>query len=551
MLQKLSIQNYILIKELVIEPHKGMNVVTGETGAGKSILLGAIGLLKGQRADVKTLLDESQKCVIEGLFSLQANELQPLFEEHQLDYENPCTVRREISPSGKSRAFVNDTPVNLDQLADIVGELLDIHSQHETILLKKRNYQLQVLDDYAQNTSLRTDYQAKFKACKEAEKRVEELTAFSKSNNQELDYLLFVHKELEEAQLEPGEQDKLEEEQSLLTNSSDIKEKLAQANLLLDGEGLSLLSGLQSLSSLFDHLADFSQEYHTIKEKLASIRFELRDINRQIESMAERTEMDPARLQMVQEKLDIIYKLERKHGVNTIEDLLSVQENFAERLLKMENVDSDLAEAKLHWQEAERQRQQTGKQLSDSRKAVVLELEKAVVEKLVLLGMPNASFQIQIQEQTPQADGLDKVVFMFSANKGIPARPMTDVASGGEFSRLMLTLKYLLASKQHMPTLIFDEIDAGISGEVAHNVAELIESMAQKHQVFTITHLPQMASKGSAHFFVYKDHSTDRTTSHIRRLNEEERVTEIAKMVGGKEPSASALQSAKEMLGLG
>lgn len=549
MLQKLSINNYILIKELEIYPDEGMNVVTGETGAGKSILLGAIGLLMGNRADTKTLFDESAKCVIEGHFVVKDESIRELFVESDLDFENPCIIRREISPAGKSRAFVNDTPVNLEQLAEIVTELLDIHSQHETILLKKHNYQLQVLDGYAQNMDKKAIYVQAYKTYKKNEKEYEELLSFSKASAQELDYLGFVCKELQEAQLEIGEQEKLEEEQSILNNSGDIKEKLSQANLILDGEEFSLLSGLQGLSTLFDHLSNFSQEYHAIKEKLTSIRFELRDINRQIESLADKTEVDPARLQRIQDKLDVIYRLQRKHGLNSIEELKVLEEDFAQKLSKIEHSDEQLEIAKQNLDAAKAQMKQSGTELSISRQQIKEEFEKRVATQLSQLGMPNATFQIQFQEQAPSSEGLDKVVFLFSANKGIAPKAMSDVASGGEFSRLMLTIKYLLATKKQMPTIIFDEIDTGISGEVAHNVAEMLQGMSQNHQLFAITHLPQMASKGTAHFFVYKDNSEARTVSHIRKLNADERVIEIAKMIGGKSPSESAIANARELLG--
>jgi DNA repair protein RecN (Recombination protein N) len=548
MLEKLSIQNYILIKELEIEPDGGMNVVTGETGAGKSILLGAIGLLMGQRADTKTLYDESQKCVIEGQFLLKDEELKALFAENDLDFENPCLIRREISPAGKSRAFVNDTPVNLEQLAEVVRELLDIHSQHETILLKKQHYQLQVLDGFAQNTVLKSTYIEKYKDFRMAEKQYEELLNASKMSSQELDYLSFVFKELEAARIEIGEQEKWEEEQGVLENSGEIKDKLAQAHALLDGEELSLLTSIQGLSTLFDQLSRFSQEYVAIKEKLFNIRFELRDINRQVESLAERTEIDPQRLQEIQGRLDVLYRLQRKHGVNSEEELLKIQSELEEKLSKIVNREAELEIAQTQLAEAERAMRVAGIALSASRKSVVEEFEASIRSKLALLGMSNATFQIQVQEQAAALEGLDKVVFLFSANKGIPPRPMADVASGGEFSRLMLAIKYLLATKKQMPTIIFDEIDTGISGEVAHNMAEMLEGMATRHQVFTITHLPQMASKGAAHFFVYKDDSESRTMSHIRKLKNEERVHEIAKMIGGKAPSESAFQHAKEML---
>jgi len=549
MLQKLSIQNFILIKELGIDPDAGMNVITGETGAGKSILLGAIGLLMGQRADSKTLYNENEKCIIEGQFLLSNNQLKETFEENDLDYDNPCIVRREISVAGKSRAFVNDTPVNLDQLDAIVGELMDVHSQHETILLKKQNYQIQLLDDFAQNSTLKTQFQTDFQAYRKAEKYYQELLSGAKTSAQELDYVSFVVKELDEANLQEGEQDKLEEEQTLLDHATEIKEKLAQASVLLDGEELSVLSAIQSLSSIFDHLAIFSPEYRIHKEKLTNIRFELRDLNREIEVFTEKTGINPARLAEVQERLSLIYKLQRKHGVSSISELLTIHEQFTDKLNLISNSDEAVEIAKQQLLSAETKMKSSGLILSASRNKTIPILEKLASEKLALLGMPNATFQIQMTDSAPTIEGLNKIQFMFSANKGLAPKPMADVASGGEFSRLMLVIKYLLAGKKQMPTIIFDEIDSGVSGEVANNMAELIEEMASRHQVFTISHLPQMASKGNSHFFVYKDESEQRTVSHIRKLSHEERIQEIAKMIGGKTPSLSALQSAKELLG--
>jgi DNA repair protein RecN (Recombination protein N) len=549
MLQKLSIQNFILIKELGIDPDAGMNVITGETGAGKSILLGAIGLLMGQRADSKTLYNENEKCIIEGQFLLSNNQLKAIFDENDLDYDNPCIVRREISVAGKSRAFVNDTPVNLDQLDAIVGELMDVHSQHETILLKKQNYQIQLLDDFAQNSILKTQFQTDFQAFKKAEKQYQELLSGAKASAQELDYIRFVVNELDDANFQEGEQDKLEEEQTLLDHATEIKEKLAVASTLLDGEELSILSAIQSLSAIFDHLSTFSPEYRIHKEKLTSIRFELRDLNREIETFAEKTGINPARLAEVQERLSLIYKLQRKHGVSSISELLTIQEEFSNKLDLISNSDEAVENAKQHLHTAENKMKSSGLSLTQSRNYTIPTFEKLASEKLALLGMPNATFQIQITDSAPTIEGLNKIQFMFSANKGLAPKPMADVASGGEFSRLMLVIKYLLAGKKQMPTIIFDEIDSGVSGEVANNMAELIEEMASRHQVFTISHLPQMASKGNSHFFVYKDESEQRTVSHIRKLSHEERIQEIAKMIGGKTPSESALQSAKELLG--
>jgi DNA repair protein RecN (Recombination protein N) len=548
MLQKLLIQNYILIKELEIFPDAGMNIITGETGAGKSILLGAIGLLMGQRADTKTLYDESEKCIIEGHFLLQKDELKEVFEENDLDYENPCIVRREIVPSGKSRAFVNDTPVNLEKLDAIVGELMDVHSQHETIFLKKQYYQIQLLDHFAQNSVLKTQFQQAFSLYRKSEKRYEELLATAKEASKELDYLRFVFGELDEAHLEKEEQEKLEAEQALLENADDIKEKLAQAQALLEGEEFSVISAIHSLSNLFDQLASYSPNFLSHKDKLSSIRFDLRDLNNEITHLADHTETNPERLLEVQDRLSLLYKLQRKHGVASVEELETIRDDFGTKLSLVENSDALVEEAREALQAAEKQMLELGKLLTKSRVEAVSSFELAATQKLTLLGMPNATFQIQLQPQTPSSEGLEKVTFLFSANKGLSPKPLADVASGGEFSRLMLVIKYLLAGKKAMPTLIFDEIDAGVSGEIAYNMATLIEEMASRHQIFTITHLPQMASKGKSHFYVYKDETQQRTLSHIRKLNEEERITEIAKMIGGKSPSESARQSAKELL---
>ncbi len=549
MLQKLFIQNYILIKELSIAPDAGMNVITGETGAGKSILLGAIGLLMGARADSKTLYNPGEKCVIEGQFLLKGDQIKDLFLEYDLDYENPCIVRREISVAGKSRSFVNDTPVNLDILDSIVGELMDIHSQHETILLKKHNYQIQQLDSFAQNSNLKIEFQAKYSLFKSAEKQYLNLAQTAKSSAQELDYVSFIFKELDDLNLQNGELEKLEDEQKILENSTEIKEKLALSHSILSGEEYALLTGFQSLYTVFDQLSQFSSEYKTIKEKLASIRIDLKDLSKEVENLAEETETDPGRLQMVQDRLNLIYKLQRKHGIGSFEELEALKNEFGKKLSLIENTDFILGEAEKEMLANKNVMQKAGEELSLSRKNVVAKFEGLALEKLSLLGMPNASFQIRLTETSPNLDGLEKATFYFSANKGLAPKPISDVASGGEFSRLMLVIKYLLAGKKEMPTLIFDEIDSGVSGEVAHNMAELIEEMSNRHQVFTITHLPQMASKGNSHFFVYKDESETRTVSHIRKLSLDERIKEIAKMIGGKIPSESALQSAKELIG--
>ena len=549
MLQKLFIQNYILIKELSIEPDSGMNVITGETGAGKSILLGAVGLLMGARADSKTLYNPEEKCVIEGQFSLRGDQIKELFIKNDLDYENPCIVRREISVAGKSRSFVNDTPVNLDVLDAIVGELMDIHSQHETILLKKQNYQIQQLDSFAQNSSIKKDYQFQYSQYKSSEKQYLQLVQTAKSSAQELDYVSFIYKELEDLNLQSGELEKLEYEQKTLENISEIKEKLALSHSLLSGEEFALAAGFQRLYSVFEQLSQFSAEYKAIKEKLASIKIDLKDLSKEIEILAEETEIDPGRLQIVQDRLNHIYKLQRKHNVTSFEEIETLKNEFGKKLSLIENTDFVLSEAEKEMLAYKNTTQKTGEELSISRKKVLDKFEKLALEKLSLLGMSNATFQIRLTETTSSADGLEKATFYFSANKGLAPKPISEVASGGEFSRLMLVIKYLLAGKTEMPTLIFDEIDSGVSGEVAHNMAELIVEMSNRHQVFTITHLPQMASKGNSHFFVYKDESETRTVSNIRKLTQDERIKEIAKMIGGKVPSESALQSAKELIG--
>jgi DNA repair protein RecN (Recombination protein N) len=363
-----------------------------------------------------------------------------------------------------------------------------------------------------------------------------------------LDYLRFVFGELDEAHLEKEEQEKLEAEQALLENADDIKEKLAQAQALLEGEEFSVISAIHSLSNLFDQLASYSPNFLSHKDKLSSIRFDLRDLNNEITHLADHTETNPERLLEVQDRLSLLYKLQRKHGVASVEELETIRDDFGTKLSLVENSDALVEEAREALQAAEKQMLELGKLLTKSRVEAVSSFELAATQKLTLLGMPNATFQIQLQPQTPSSEGLEKVTFLFSANKGLSPKPLADVASGGEFSRLMLVIKYLLAGKKAMPTLIFDEIDAGVSGEIAYNMATLIEEMASRHQIFTITHLPQMASKGKSHFYVYKDETQQRTLSHIRKLNEEERITEIAKMIGGKSPSESARQSAKELL---
>ncbi|NEM98292.1 DNA repair protein RecN [Pontibacter burrus] len=559
MLIDLKIKNYALIEQLEMHPSPVLNIITGETGAGKSIMLGAIGLLLGNRADTKLLFNQDQKCVIEGVFDISQYNLQEVFTAEDLDFDNTCILRREISPSGKSRAFVNDTPVTLDVIRKIGENLMDVHSQHDTLQLGDTSYQLNILDIYAGNTSLDIyagnlsylkAYSETYRTYKKLESDYKKLEDQLAQSQKELDYHTFLLNELDEANLQAEEQEALEDELKQLENAEDIKLKLTQAVQSLTESDFNITSALKDTAYLIGQLAQFSSKYEELRTRTESALIELNDIAGELEDAERKTEADPQRTLEVQERLNMIYTLQRKHQVQTIAELLTIQEDLQQKVGSVLNLDTAIAKTKKEMDAAYQEVLKKAKELSDRRQASFAKFEQELHDLVADLGMPNARIVIQHKEAQPSATGTDEINILFSANKGAQPQTLVKAASGGEFSRLMLSVKYMLADKTALPTIVFDEIDTGISGEVAVKVGRMMQQMAQKHQIIAISHLPQIAAQGDYHYFVYKEDREDRTISRIKQLNEEERVNEIAHMIAGANPSANAYQSAKELLSL-
>jgi DNA repair protein RecN (Recombination protein N) len=551
MLAELYIKNYALIEELAMKPHQSLNIITGETGAGKSIMLGAIGLLLGNRADTKALLNTEEKCVVEAVFEVGAYNLQTIFEDFDLDYQTSTTIRREINPSGKSRAFINDTPVTLDALKEIGLRLIDIHSQHDTLLLGTNLYQLNVVDAYAQNREILVQYQTYYRAYTQARSRYHKLQTEFKDFQKEYDYNLFLWDELNKAKFEADEQEELENELQLLERAEEVKTKLNRILQFLSHSENSALDELKSLVNGMSSIASLSLIFNDLRDRLESCRIELQDIGKEIEREEEKIEFSVERIEEVNSRLSLIYNLQKKHQVSTLAELLQIQANLADKVKKVQNFDEELAQAKAQLAEAQKTLLHQAEILSHSRQNVASAIENELKGLLADLGMANATVKITIDSVEPSNEGIDLINFLFSANKGIAPQEISRVASGGEFSRLMLAIKYVLAGKTALPTIIFDEIDTGISGEIALKMGQMFKKMSQRHQLIAISHLHQIAAKGTYHYFVYKDDSADRTVSRIKQLESQERIYTIAQMISGATPSESAILSAKELLEVG
>jgi len=548
MLTSLKISNYALIDHLAMQPSAGLSMITGETGAGKSIMLGAVGLLLGNRADTKVLLHEAKKCVVEGIFDIRSYGLEGYFEELELDYEESCIIRREISPNGKSRSFVNDTPILLDHLKTLGEKLMDVHSQHDTLLLGEGDFQLGLVDAFAQTGVERAAYQQVFKEFKSSKKRLEELTVQSGRLKKEFDFNQFQLNELSSLSLVAGEQEELEASQQILENAEDIKVKIREILSLFQDEQFGVLQGMGHIQSSLQGLERLAQAFGSYRQRFQEALIELNDL---VESLGDEdsvVEVDVEKLDRTRERLSKIYQLQKKHGLQTVKELIELESQLADQVFQVQQVEDQLLAAKRDQLEKEKAMLQASELLSKKRKACFPSFERALKELLYELGMENARIQLERQVLDPHASGGDRVELLFSANKGMPLLPLKKVASGGEFSRLLFAIKYLMADKMALPTLIFDEIDSGISGEVALQMVRMMQVIAQNHQVICITHLPQMAAKGDLHFFVYKDHSAEKTISKVKQLTAEERVHELAKMIAGDNPSLAAQTSAKELL---
>ena len=551
MLKKISIQNYALIDVLEISFSGNLNTITGETGAGKSILLGALSLIVGSRADTGILQDKTKKCVVEGIFEIKDYALKNFFKENELDYADETVIRREINSEGKSRAFINDTPVTLNILKELGEKLIDIHSQHETLTLNSSGFQLSVVDSFASHKDLLNVYKEEYSAYKSDENKLSELIEKETQSKKDLDYFQFQFNELEDANLKTGEQPLMEQELETLNNSEEIKITLTKAYNSLDGSDTNLLFLLNEVKSSLASLSKFNSALKEITERLNSAYIEIKDISSEISSLEESTVHDSKRIEELNEKLDAIYRLQKKHNVNKIEDLIEIKEALSNKLLDITSLDEQISKLKVEIEKQKKSLQSKANKLSKGRGEAIPKIEKEITKSLSSLGMPNAKFEIKNEvSETFSSTGTDNITFLFSANKGSDAKGLNKVASGGELSRLMLSIKSLVAKLTHLPSIIFDEIDTGVSGEVANKVGSIMEQMGNAMQVITITHLAQIASKGDSHLFVYKEIKAGKTFTKIKKLNKEERVQEIAKMLSTENPTPAAIKNAKELLNI-
>ncbi len=550
MLQKLSIRNYALIDSLDITFDSGLNIITGETGAGKSIILGALSLILGQRADSKYFYNQEKKCIIEGSFTFQDQTLKSLFEENDLDFYLENMVRREISIDGKSRSFINDTPVNLTILKQVGEKMIDIHSQQATQELNDPTFQLLMVDALANHKQLLADYRTGFKKLKQIRTQLNTLISESNEAKSKQDYEQFLFDELAQANLKAGEQKELELVLEKLSHVEAIKKGLFSASEFLDGTETSALRLLAESSSQLQNIEKFDPTIVPLAERMRSAIIELKDVADEIGNLGETTSYHPAQLEITTQRLDVFYTLQQKHRVRSNEELLEIQERLQKNLDQLLSFDENIGALKKEIDQLKSQLSAKAKQLSANRKAAIKIVEQQTALTLRQVGMPNAVLKM---EQTALLelgkDGLDNISLLFSANAGQALAPVNKVASGGELSRLMLAIKALLAQHTSLPTIIFDEIDTGISGETALKVGEVIAQLGANMQVMSITHLPQIAAKGHSHFFVHKTEEMDKTTTGIRKLSQGERVDAIAEMLSGKNPGASALQNARELLG--
>lgn len=549
MLQKLSILNYALIDSLDIEFDKGLNIITGETGAGKSIILGALSLILGQRAESKYFFNQGKKCIIEGVFLLSDEKLKSTFEANDIDFFEENTLRREISIDGKSRSFINDTPVNLSTLKLIGENLIDIHSQHATQEINDVSFQLLIIDSLANHGSLLSSYRSGFKKLKQDQSLVKELILKADEARSKQDYEQFLFNELEQAELKEGEQEDLEQELERLTHAESIKRNLLSTIALLNENEISASSLLKEASLQLQSIEKFDPSINVLYERLRSSLIELKDIADETSIIEGKTLHSAERLAIIQQRLDLLYTLQQKHRVADLDALIAVQQKLEDSLNQLVSSDEQIEALKKEIDQLKTELTKQAQKLSTNRKAAIKLVETATAKTLQQVGMPNAKliFNQQVTADLNK-DGQDDLELLFSANAGQAAAPVNKVASGGELSRLMLAIKSLLAKHTSLPTLIFDEIDTGISGETALKVGEVIAELGVHMQILSITHLPQIAAKGNSHYFVYKNEDKQKTTTGIRKLNAEERVAAIAEMLSGKNPGASALQNAKELL---
>ena len=551
MLKQLYIKNFTLIDELDITFENGFSVVTGETGAGKSIILGAIALLLGQRADSKLIKKDAERCVIEAHFDIDNYNMQSLFEENDIDYDaEDCILRREITASGKSRAFVNDTPVALTTIKTLGQTLIDIHSQHLNLLLREEDFQLSVVDIMAGNDSLMAEYQDAYNAMTKARKELEQLKDNISRNAENEDFMRFQLNELRETELREGIQEELEQESETLSHVEDIKGALYQAELLVEGDNeRSMTDRLKEAARALNGIAEVYGEAAEMAERLDSCAIELKDIGQDLSRRAENVEFDPQRLEDINNRLDIIYSLQKKHHVDTVEELISIGKDLENKLCRIENGDEELLQLTAEVERLQAKCTDAAARLTKQRRKAATEIEKEMKQRLVPLGIPKVRFSIAIDDKPLSQSGADRVSFLFSANTSTEMRPVSEVASGGEIARVMLSVKAMISGAVKLPTIIFDEIDTGVSGKIAEQMGNIMQEMAgNNRQVISITHLPQIAARGENHYKVYKEETTNGTVSNMIMLSEEDRVQEIAQMLSGSDITEAAVNNARELL---
>lgn len=551
MLTQLYIKNFTLIDELNVDFHPGFSVITGETGAGKSIILGALGLLLGNRADVKTIKEGTQRCIVEGHFDITRYALEQFFFENDIDFVGEdCILRREVNSNGKSRAFINDTPVGLNLMKELGEQLIDIHSQHQNLLLQKQDFQLSVVDIIAKNQSLLTQCKKEYAEYNDSKSKLQRAKQSIEESKTNIDFIRFQYNELAALNLQVGEEESLEQQSKTMQHSEDIKSSLYEVDSNLSDESTGIITRLYRSLSAIKSIAEVLPQAEDITERLDNTYIELKDISSEVSDMLENIEYDPQELERINNRLDTIYTLQQKHHVNSVEELVRLQEDYKATLDNVENSDVALEELENSMKESLTKISKTADEMTKKRKASIKTIVSDIAERLKALALPNVSFNIDIKKKEISSNGCDDVEFLFSANPGTPLRPISEIASGGEIARVMLSLKAMLSGAVKLPTIIFDEIDTGVSGRIAEQMAVIMKEMGHSdRQVISITHLPQIAAQGSNHYKVYKEQDNNETHSHLTHLTDDERIQEIAQMLSGSNVTEAAINNAKELLG--
>ncbi len=549
MLTRLRIQNYALIRELDVDLRPGFSIITGETGAGKSILLGALSLILGQRADSSVLKDKSVKCVVEAVFRVDGLGLEELFSLNDIDYDHFAIFRREINPAGKSRAFINDSPVMLKTMQDIGIHLIDIHSQNQNLELNSQLFQMMVVDICAGNQGLLSTYKDTYKDYRKIISNLNEAELLAEKSRADLDYFQFQFDQLHKAALSENEQELLEKELELLTHAEEIKSGLSNVSELLNGENISALIQLKTSIGLITKLNSFLPDAAGLSQRLESLYLDLKDIAQDAASITEKVEYDPERISFINERLDLIYSLQQKHHVKTVDELIELRNSLEAKIIAVSSNEEEILHLTKLVEQKKREVEDLAVLLSAQRKIIAKDIESRVIRQLLLLGMPNSKFKVDISPlQVAGSNGMDVVSFLFTANKNGVLCEISKVASGGEMSRVMLAIKALISKSKALPTIIFDEIDAGVSGEIAERMGIILKEISADMQVINITHLPQIAAKGDHHYLVYKQDSESETTTHLKLLSKPERIEELAKMLSGENITAAAILNAEELL---